>query len=127
MVVDAVLDFFTDLVSALASFVPDVVVVFVVFVVVFGVLEAFAVVVTFVALVTFAVVVAIFGAVAFGAFTAFGDETFTGACPFPFEAAASGVSIRHRTIAVPTEIPGMRMDLTSLHGVQRNCPFILAA
>ena len=65
----------------MASFVSDVVVVFGVFVVVFGVLEAFAVVVTFGAFVTFAVVFAVFGAVAFGAFGAFGDETFTGAGP----------------------------------------------
>ena len=77
---------------------------------VFGVLDPFAVVVAFGAFVTFAVVFVVFGdGVALAAFGAFGDDTFAGAGPFPFEAASSGASVRHRTIAVPTVILAMRM------------------
>jgi hypothetical protein len=104
---DVAPDFFADLVSALASFVWDVVV--------FGVLDAFAVVVPFGALVTFAVVFVVLGdGVDLGAVGAFEDETFVGAGPFPFEAASIGASARQRAIAVPTVILTKRIGLTSL-------------
>jgi hypothetical protein len=106
VVVDVLPDFFGDLVSALASFVWDVVVVFV------GP-DPLVVVVTFGPFVVFAVVVLGDG-VDLGAVGAFEVETFTGAGPFPFEAAAIGASVRHRTIAVPTVISVMRMGFTSL-------------
>jgi hypothetical protein len=111
---DVMLDFFADLVSALASFV-DVVVVFV-----FGALDPFAPVVTFGAFVTFAVVFGVFGDGV--ALAAFGDDTFTGAGPFPFEAASSGASVRLRTIAVPTVIVTMRMRFTSAGRVATEVP-----
>jgi len=113
LVVDVLVDFLADPVFALASFVSDVVVVFV-----FGALDPFAAVVALGAFVTFAVVFVVLGdGVALGAFGAFGDDTFGGAGPFPFAAAASGASIRHRTIAVPPVILTLRMGLPSLpHG-----------
>jgi hypothetical protein len=113
-VVDLVPDVFADLVSALASFVWDAVVVFAL-----GVLDPFAVVVTFGAFVTFAVVFVVLGdSVGLGAF---GDDTLTGAGPFPFAAAACGANVRHNTIAVPSVIRRMRMVFTSLGGQQRKC------
>jgi hypothetical protein len=115
-VVGVTLDFFADLVSTLASFVSDVVVVFGVF----GLLDVFAAVALFGACVTFAVVFVVLGeGVALTAFGAFGEETFAGAVPFPFWAASIGASVRHRHMTVPTVIGTTRMGSPRGPEVQR--------
>jgi len=104
VIADAVPDFFVDLVSALASFVWDVVVAFVA-------LGAFG---------NFAVVVVAFGDGA--ALGAFGADTFTGAGPFPLGAASSGANARLMAIAVPTVILTIRMRFTSPERVAMAVP-----